>query len=57
VLPEVAARHRVWAGALDGAGAAVDLVEGLTGRQDPVPATAMLPEAVATQVQRASLVF
>ena len=39
------------------AGRAVDLVEGLTGRQDPVAATAMLPEAVATQVQRASLVF
>jgi uncharacterized protein (TIGR03083 family) len=39
------------------AGRAVDLVEGLTGRQDPATATAGLPAAVAAQVQRASLVF
>jgi hypothetical protein len=39
------------------AGRAVDLVEGLTGRQDPEAATAALPAAVGAQVRRASLVF
>jgi uncharacterized protein (TIGR03083 family) len=39
------------------AGRAVDLVEGLTGRQDPEVATNALPREVAAQVQRASLVF
>jgi uncharacterized protein (TIGR03083 family) len=39
------------------AGLAVDVVEGLTGRQAPDTATAGLPADVAAQVQRASLVF
>jgi uncharacterized protein (TIGR03083 family) len=39
------------------AGRAVDLVEGLTGRQDPEAATDALPRDVAAQVRRASLVF
>jgi len=39
------------------AGRAVDLVEGLTGRQDPERATDALPGAVAAQVRRASLIF
>ena len=38
-------------------GRAVDLVEGLTGRQDPERATDALPSAVAAQVRRASLIF
>jgi uncharacterized protein (TIGR03083 family) len=41
----------------DDAGRAVDLVEGLTGRQDPEVATHALPRDVAAQVQRASLIF
>jgi uncharacterized protein (TIGR03083 family) len=39
------------------AGRAVDLVEGLTGRQDPEAATGALPPDVAAQVRRAALIF